>query len=353
MPARPGAEGGVGNAVCRRCWDRVQIASRASENDDGYRGGIRCVWLDRVEEDEDSPDAGTGEGAAAGGDTNTSLPRLEIAAAGQKYNQVHQFIYLGGLITEDPDITRDINRRTNFAWGCFRTFSTKLFDRPSAPLRLKARLLKAEAMEALLYGCMTWAPCNAHYRQLRTTHHKLLLRVIGYRRVHGTYRKMSYAKALKKNESQSVEATIRQRRLLFAGALARQGDKQLPKRLLFAGRLEGGEDPGPGQPAQHWQKSLRDDFQAFGALHDSTPTDRRTFGVYRLVWTDAARKEEGVPWYTEILLGAERFMASWHKSQEEASRLREVNRASKALLVNYNLMPRFTSTWGFFAHERV
>ena len=49
----------MGNAVCRRCWDRVQIASRTSENDDGYRGGIRFVWLDRiVEEDGDSPDAG-------------------------------------------------------------------------------------------------------------------------------------------------------------------------------------------------------------------------------------------------------------------------------------------------------
>ena len=40
-----------------------------------------------------------------------------------------------------------------------------------------------------------------------------------------------------------------QRRLLFAGALARQDDKRPPKRLLFAERLEGGEDPGPGQPA--------------------------------------------------------------------------------------------------------
>ena len=183
-------------------------------------------------------------------------------------------------------------------------------------------------MEAFLYGCMTWAPRNAHYRQLRTTHHKLLLRVIGYHRIHGTYRKMSYAKALKKTGSQSVEATIRQRRFLFAGALARQDDKRLPKRLLFAERLEGGEDPGPGQPAQHWQKSLRDDFKAFGALHGSAPTDRRTFGVDRLVWTEAARKGEGVPWYTGVLLGAESFMASWHKSEEEASKLREVNRAA-------------------------
>ena len=182
-------------------------------------------------------------------------------------------------------------------------------------------------MEALLYEYMTWAPRNAHYRPLRTTHRKLLLRVIGYHRAHGTYRKMSYAKALKKTGSQSVERQFASE-LLFAGALARQGDKGLPKRLLFAERLEGGEDPGPGQPARHWQKSLRDDFKAFGALHGSTPTDRRTFGVDRLVWTEVARKRDGVPWYTGVLLGAERFMVSWHKSEEEASKLREVNRAA-------------------------
>ena len=39
-------------------------------------------------------------------------------------------------------------------------------------------------------------------------------------------------------------------------------------------------------------------------------------------------KGEGAPWYTGVLLGAERFMASWHKSEEEASKLREVNRAA-------------------------
>ena len=190
------------------------------------------------------------EKAQQPGETSTPhLLALEIAGAGQKYHQLHEFVYLGGLITEDADITRYINRRTKIAWGCFRKFSTEMFDRPSAPLRLKARLLKAEATEALLYGCMTWAPRNAHYRQLRTRHQKLLLQVIVYRRVHGTYQKMSYAKVLKKTGRQNVEATIRQRRLLFVGALARQGDNRLPKRLLFAEKVEVGEDPGPDQPA--------------------------------------------------------------------------------------------------------
>ena len=57
------------------------------------------------------------EKAQQPGETPTPpLPVLEIAAAGQKYHQVHQFVYLGGLITEDTDITRDINRRTKISW---------------------------------------------------------------------------------------------------------------------------------------------------------------------------------------------------------------------------------------------
>ena len=47
-----------------------------------------------------------------------------------------------------------------------------------------------------------------------------------------------------------------------------------------------------------------------------------------------------MPWYTGVLLGVERFMASWHKSQQEAKRSREVNRAAKALLVNHKTKRR-------------
>ena len=38
--------------------------------------------------------------------------------------------------------------------------------------------------------------------------------------------------------------------------------------------------------------------------------------------------------YTGHVLGAERFMTLWHKSQEKASKSREVNQAAKLLLAN-------------------
>ncbi|CAB1108182.1 unnamed protein product [Ectocarpus sp. CCAP 1310/34] len=136
---------------------------------------------------------------------------------------------------------------------------------------------------------------------------------------------LSYAHALKRVGCQSVEATVRQRRLLFAGAVARQPDGRLPKRLMF-GELVGGEDPGQGNPEQNWLTCLKDDMKMFEARYGSTTDKPSVFGVPKLVWSEAAKVEGGVPWHAGVLQGAERFMASWHKGKEEASRQRAIKR---------------------------
>ena len=135
---------------------------------------------------------------------------------------------------------------------------------------------------------------------------------------------------VKSNFVYCVEATIRQRRLLFAGAMARQPAGRLPKRLMD-GKLVGGEDPGKGRPEQNWMDCLKDDFQAFGATDGSTVDNRLTFGVDRAVWTLAAKMDDGAPWHKGVLQGAEKFMASWHKEEEEASRRRATKRDSRDL----------------------
>ena len=81
---------------------------------------------------------------------------------------------------------------------------------------LEVRMLKTEVMETLLYGCVTRTLGEDHFAELRTAHHKLLLRIIGFQRRQRTDHLMPYAKALKKAQYESVETTIRKRRLLFA-----------------------------------------------------------------------------------------------------------------------------------------
>ena len=82
-------------------------------------------------------------------------PPLIIEAAGQKYAQTAQFRYLGGLVNKEGELTQEINHRSRAAWACISRFSRELIDWPGAQWRLKFRLLRVEAMEALLYRCMT------------------------------------------------------------------------------------------------------------------------------------------------------------------------------------------------------
>ena len=146
----------------------------------------------------------------------------DIKAAGQRYKQTETFLCLGGAISVDAKMSIEINRRIS-AWVRIRKYSSQVYDRPNAELSLKVRLLKAEVIEALLYGFATWTLRSEDFDSLRIAHHKLLLRVVGFRRKDRTgYKPLSYRAVLEVTECERVEKTIRKRQLWFAGTLVRQ-----------------------------------------------------------------------------------------------------------------------------------
>ena len=71
-----------------------------------------------------------------------------------------------------------------------------------------------------------------------------------------------YADALAKTASESIEAIVRKRRILFAGFGARMGEERLPQRLMF-GKLVGGKGYSGGQE-KDWQAHLKEDMSVFG-----------------------------------------------------------------------------------------
>ena len=80
---------------------------------------------------------------------------VQIEAAGQTYKQVQSFTYLGGAVTEVTDMSVEIPRRTRACWMRIRRYLRELYDHSKVALSLKTRMVKAEAIEALLYGCST------------------------------------------------------------------------------------------------------------------------------------------------------------------------------------------------------
>ena len=103
-----------------------------------------------------------------------------INGAGQVYKQTIEFAYLGAAITANRDPSLEIKRRLQRAWACFQRYKLEVCDHPCVVrLRLKVRLLDAEVIGRLLYGCKTWSPKKLDHDRLRRTHHTLLLRCLG------------------------------------------------------------------------------------------------------------------------------------------------------------------------------
>ena len=87
-----------------------------------------------------------------------------INAAGQVYKQTIEFVYLGGAISANKDLSIEITRRLQRAWACFQRYKMEIYDHPGVRLRSKVRLRKAEVIETLLlYGFIGWSPNKPDY----------------------------------------------------------------------------------------------------------------------------------------------------------------------------------------------
>ena len=157
---------------------------------------------------------------------------VRVEAAGQIYKHVQPFTYLGGAVTETTDMFVEIARRTRACWMRIRRYLPEIYDQPKVALSLKTRMVKAAAIEAVLYGCNTWTLRQEHYAKLRIVHRRVLLRIIGAqrKRLDHWMNDLVQPCPLEITRCESIETTLRTRRLLWAGALIRMSGGRLPKR---------------------------------------------------------------------------------------------------------------------------
>ena len=194
----------------------------------------------------------------------------------------------------------------------FTRYTRELYDRPKASLLPpKARMVRSEVVEALLYGCATWTPLKGHNTKLRTTHHRVLLRILEAWCKSPNKRIISYKDALQRTECEGTKTTVRTRRLLWAGALLRMGDHRLHKRVM-SGELENAGKHGLGGEEKEWTDCVADGLRLFGITGH---------------WSTAAL-DPGV-WYSTVHEEGSRFMAAWVKEEKNASKHRQRKREAK------------------------
>ena len=126
-----------------------QSLEQLREYDGGNRAHVRGVWPHRME-------AKTEITCLRAKGVPESTATFSVEAAGQVYNQTNQFIYLEGNVNHNAGLCIEVHRRIRIAWCSFRKYTLELYDR--SPLELKIRMPRAEVLETMLYGCVTWSP---------------------------------------------------------------------------------------------------------------------------------------------------------------------------------------------------
>ena len=183
-------------------------------------------------------------------------------------------------------------------------------------------MVKAEAVEALLYASVTWILRQEHYKKLRTVHHWVLLRIIRRQGQSRDYRNLSYCKDLQAANCESIETTVKTWRLLWAGAVMRKDARRLPRRLHL-GKLDGARKRGRGGKEKEWVDCVEKDVRALGILGD---------------WEALSLQED--EWYNTVVEGGRRFMDAWRRIEEQASETRQEKKMERKT-GNASVVPKF------------
>ena len=103
---------------------------------------------------------------------------LKISIGGVELNQVEDFTYLGGVISQDARCEQDIRRRISLATGVASSLRTVWKERDTS-LKTKVRVYESLVLSVLLYNAETWTLKVADETRLRAFEMSVLRRICG------------------------------------------------------------------------------------------------------------------------------------------------------------------------------
>ena len=157
---------------------------------------------------------------------------FSVEAAGQVYNQTNEFVYLGGNVNHNADLSIEVDRRIRIV-QLSEVHPGTVRPTERSP-RHQILMLRAEVIETMMHGCVTWSPGACHYHTLRRAHHSFLTCCICWQKNNRTDHPIFYLDTLMKTGSESIiEAIMRRRRILFVGFVACMENTKLPKCVMF------------------------------------------------------------------------------------------------------------------------
>jgi hypothetical protein len=175
---------------------------------------------------------------------------------------VAKFKYLGATLTDQHCIHEEIRSRLNsgnaFYHAVQNLLSSYLLSR-----NVKTKIYKTIILPVVLYGCETWSLTLREEHRLRVSENRVLRRIFGPKRdeVTGGWRKLHNGELHGLYSSPSIVRGIKERRIRWAGHVARMGKVRDAYNILV-GRPEGTRPL--GRPRHRWEDNIKMDLREIG-----------------------------------------------------------------------------------------
>jgi hypothetical protein len=156
-------------------------------------------------------------------------PMINLKLPQGKIEQVVDFTYLGGVISDDGRSDRDIENRVSVANSNMRDFRKYFFSKKVTRKR-KFRVLKTFFLGVVTYGCETWTLTVANKRKLDVWWMKQLRKCYGVTKED----KVRNEKILKHFNTDKLSNVIEKRRWDYYGHIYRYPDSRWANFMLTA-----------------------------------------------------------------------------------------------------------------------
>ena len=166
-----------------------------------------------------------------------------IEAAGQRYQQTIQLLYLGGVIHEDADLMVEIKRQVQLMRACYKWFGPDLYHMTNARLSLKVPPAEGQGGRDPVAQVCPVDPRRDSLRRAPKGAPRSPSASPWLSESCGPRQPFSLVpQALKNTEIKIIETIIWKQHLFFAGAMVWRNKGRCPSRMVFA-HIIGGENP--------------------------------------------------------------------------------------------------------------
>jgi len=172
-------------------------------------------------------------------------------------NQVKEFVYLGGTISDDATTDNDIQRRIGLACGVMQSLNP-VWKSKEISRGTKAKLYEALVLSVLLYNSETWTLKEEANKKLRVFEMNCLRKIKGVTR-RDRIRNIDIKAEL--SIDIDIIQRIQRKRLKYFEHVVRMKSDRYPNIALF-GNVHGARKR--GRPRKRWFKNLEEDLEQMG-----------------------------------------------------------------------------------------